>query len=98
MGESPDAVNMELVTHRMRHLEKRLVRIAKVNQVNFFFLLEESSTVFAVCYFFMEKKMKHKNTCQSVPKDKLEGYMAHSYQVALAEVVGAAGKLLKLSR
>lgn len=56
MGKSPDAVNMELVTHRMRHLEKRMVRIIKVNYVHFFFLLEESSTVFVVCYFFMEKK------------------------------------------
>ena len=53
MGKSPDAVNMELVTHRMRHLEKRMVRIIKVNYVHFFFLLEESSGVFVVCYFFM---------------------------------------------
>ena len=56
MGKSPDAVNMDLVTHRMRHLEKRMVSIIKVNYVHFFFLLEESSAVFVVCYFFMEKK------------------------------------------
>ena len=70
----------ELVTPRMRHLEKRMVRIAKVNYVNFFFLLEESSIV-VVCSLlpFCGKKMKNKNTRQSVPKDKLEGcYMANS--------------------